>query len=418
MRSTTLLITAMIIAATLVSGALVGYDSASAQGTALPGTTGTTVTVNTKVDESNTDGDCSLREAIEAANTNAKVDRCKAGSATEEDAIYFALGEKAKIVLGSQLPTITDASGLTIDGQKAKITVSGNDAVRVFEVGSSAAVNLRKLKVADGNSDDFGGGAFNNAGGTLTVTKSTFSGNSATDLGGGIDNRGTLEVTNSTFSANKTTRADGNNFGGGIFNDGTLKVSKSTFSNNSSLQGGGLANFRTLEVTNSTFSANTAAGGGGIFTNDTLKVANSTFSGNSSTQLSGGAIRNQEQLGPFPGAGATVTLSNTIVANSPSGGNCGGPIIDGGFNVDDGTTCGFSAANISEPSTDPLLGLLANNGGPTKTHALLRGSPAIDAIPDGTNGCGTLINTDQRGVERPQGSRCDIGAYEKKVRSR
>jgi CSLREA domain-containing protein len=363
MRSTTLLITAMIIAATLVSGALVGYDSASAQGTAA-------LTVNTKVDESNTDGDCSLREAIEAANTNAKVDRCKAGSATEEDAIYFALGEKAKIVLGSQLPTITDASGLTIDGQKAKITVSGNHAVRVFEVGSSAAVNLRKLKVADGNSDDFGGGAFNNAGGTLTVTKSTFSGNSATDLGGGIDNRGTLEVTNSTFSANKTTRADGNNFGGGIFNDGTLKVSKSTFSNNSS------------------------------------------------TQLSGGAIRNQEQLGPFPGAGATVTLSNTIVANSPSGGNCGGPIIDGGFNVDDGTTCGFSAANISEPTTDPLLGLLANNGGPTKTHALLRGSPAIDAIPDGTNGCGTVINTDQRGVERPQGSRCDIGAYEKKVRSR
>jgi predicted outer membrane repeat protein len=321
-------------------------------------------------------------------------------------------------VLGSQLPTITDASGLTIHGRKAKITVSGNDAVRVFEVGSGAKLTLARLTVADGKSGDFGGGIYNNSGGTVEVTKSTFSGNSATDLGGGIDNRGTLEVTNSTFSDNKTTRTDGNNFGGGIFNDGTLKVTKSTFSNNSSLQGGGLANFRTLEVTNSTFSANTAAGGGGIYNNDTLKVTNSTFSGNSSTQLSGGAIRNQEQLGPFPGDSGTVTLSNTIVANSPSGGNCGGSIIDGGFNVDDGTTCGFSAANFSKPSTNPRLGLLANNGGPTKTHALLKGSPAIDAIPDGTNGCGTLINTDQRGVERPQGSRCDIGAYEKKVRRR
>jgi CSLREA domain-containing protein len=310
LRASTALLLA-IVAAVLVAVMVSYANPASAQSTTA--VAGTTIKVTTKEDESNTDGDCSLREAIEAANTNLAVDECAAGSATEEDAIYFALGEKAKIVLSSQLPTITDPSGLTIDGRKAKITVSGNDAVRVFEVGPGAEVNLRNLKVAHGKSGDFGGGIFNF--GTLTVT-------------------------------------------------------------------------------------------------------NSTFSGNSSTQLGGGAIRNQEQLGPFPGDSGTVTLSNTIVANSPSGGNCGGSIIDGGFNIDDGTTCGFSAANFSKPSTDPRLGLLANNGGPTKTHALLKGSPAIDAIPDGTNGCGTMIATDQREVKRPQGGRCDIGAYEKKVRRR
>jgi CSLREA domain-containing protein len=409
----------MMVAALLA--VLVSHSNPAAAQSTTEAVPGTTITVNTTEDESNTDGDCSLREAIEAANTNLAVDECAAGSATEEDAIYFALGEKAKIVLSSTLPTITDPSGLTIDGKKAKITVSGNDAVRVFEVGSGAEVSLRNLTVAHGKSGDFGGGVFNN--GTLKVTKSTFSKNSATDLGGGIDNRGSLEVNNSTFSDNKTTRTDGNNFGGGIFNDGTAEVTKATFSQNSSLQGGGISSFSgTLTVTNSTFSENSAAAGGGIQLNGhsastTLTVTNSTFSGNGSTQLPGGAISNQE--GPFPGEGGTVTLRNTIVANSDSGGNCSGTITDGGYNIEDTDTCGFSAANNSKPSTEPKLAKsLANNGGPTKTIALLKGSPALNAIPEATNDCGTVITTDQRGVSRPQGKKCDIGAFEKKVRRR
>ncbi|HLL39380.1 MAG TPA: choice-of-anchor Q domain-containing protein, partial [Rubrobacteraceae bacterium] len=115
-----------------------------------------------------------------------------------------------------------------------------------------------------------------------------------------------------------------------------------------------------------------------------------------------------------------------IVANnsgdSPpatSGGNCYWiePETDGGYNIEDGTSCYFSEANNSMPSTEPLLAdSLANNGGPTKTIALLKGSPAINAIPEATNGCGTEVTKDQRGVARPQGEGCDVGAFERVVR--
>jgi predicted outer membrane repeat protein len=146
-------------------------------------------------------------------------------------------------------------------------------------------------------------------------------------------------------------------------------------------------------VTNATFSENSAAYGGGIFSEGM----------------------------------ATATLRNTILANSSadsplatSGGNCyviGGARTDGGYNIEDGTSCYFSEANNSMPSTEPLLAdSLANNGGPTKTVALKKGSPAINAIPEDTNGCGTEITKDQRGVTRPQGEGCDVGAFERVVR--
>ncbi len=160
-----------------------------------------------------------------------------------------------------------------------------------------------------------------------------------------------------------------------------LTLKKLTVANGSADFGGGIHNAGTLEVSNSTFSENSAANGGG-------------------------GIRNFD----------TATLRNTIVAYSPSGGNCSGTITDGGYNIDDGTTCGFSEANNSQPSTDPRLDPdgLQKNGGPTKTIALEKGSPAIDAIPKRTNGCGEEIREDQRGVKRPQGKGCDIGAFERK----
>jgi hypothetical protein len=112
--------------------------------------------------------------------------------------------------------------------------------------------------------------------------------------------------------------------------------------------------------------------------------------------------------------GTQTRLLNTIVANNTNGGNCSGPITaDGGFNIDDGTTCGLSAGT-SHSNTDPQLDPagLVSNGGATLTISLLSGSPAIDLIPSGTNGCGTTIVTDQRGVARPHGAGCDVGAYE------
>jgi CSLREA domain-containing protein len=318
---------------------------------------GTTIKVNTNADESNTDGDCSLREAIKAANTNNAVDGCAAGSSTDEDAIHFALGEQATITLRSQLPRILGPSGLSIDGQQAKITVSGDDKVRVFFVfGKLTLSNLTVAKGFSGNRVRLGGGGLNNIAGQVKVINSTFTGNSAGKDGGGIDNnQGGLEVVNSTFTGNSAGKD-----GGGIHND----------------DGG------------------------------TATVINSTFSGNSANQ--GGGINN-DIVG-------TTTLKNTIVANNPNGKNCSGAkITDGGYNLEGGTSCGFRAAKNSLPSTNPkLASSLANNGGPTKTIKLLKGSPAINAIPKTKNGCGTTITTDQRGVRRPQGNGCDIGAFEKR----
>jgi hypothetical protein len=136
-----------------------------------------------------------------------------------------------------------------------------------------------------------------------------------------------------------------------------------------------------------------------------MEVDNSTFSGNSAPE----------------GAAIWVLLSgqrlrNTIVANSTSGGNCfnvfsGSPIIDGGYNIDDDGTCGFTPETGSLPNTNPLLDPdgLQDNGGPTETIALLPESPAVDLV--GQEAC-PPPQTDQRGVERPQGEACDSGAFE------
>jgi hypothetical protein len=265
-----------------------------------------------------------------------------------KDEIVFADGLSGTITLGSELPTITDRAGLVIDGG-GDVTVSGNNAVQVLEVAPKAKLDLRSLTVSDGS----------------------------------------------------------NIVGGAIFNAGTLKVTNSTFSGNRATTGGAIENAGTLEVTNSTFFGNTATGGGAIRNGGvgTVEVINSTFSGNTAT--SGGALLNGES--------SSMTLGNTIVANSTFGGNCsfefGNPITDGGYNIDDDGTCGFTQATGSLPDTNPLLDPagLADNGGPTLTIALQPESPAVDLV--GQEAC-PPPKTDQRGVERPQGEACDSGSFE------
>ena len=355
------------------------------------------ITVNTTADEQNTDGTCSLREAIEAAHTDTAVDGCAAG--TGEDTIVFDLGSSATITLDSmlgQLPPITDADGLTIDGGDAEIAVSGGDQVRVLSVSGGARLDLENLTVSDGRNatDGFAGGIYND-GGTLNVTDSTFSGNIAAHGGGGIyNNGGRLTVTGSTFSGNGAV------VGGGLFNANT--------------PGG-------ATVINSTFSGNTASNSGGAISNQlggsSLDVTGSTFSGNSAG-LFGGAIFG----GPLTG----TTFRNSVFANNPAtrDGSCSasttldGRIINGGYNIDEGTTCGFTDPT-SQSNTNPLLGPLQDNGGPTNTHALRKGSPALDQ----GNSFGTT--TDQRGESRPHdfadidnapgGDGSDIGAFEAQV---
>ena len=246
-----------------------------------------------------------------------------------------------------------------------------------------------------------GGGLYNR--GNPTLTHLIFTDNYAQNGAGMYNYLGTISVNASSFIGNNPLE-----YGGGIYNGGTISVTNSTFKDNHTNRGAGIYSYGTLDVSNSTFSGNHADHPGGGIYNDggTLSILESTFSGNRGT--SGGGIFNY--------SGGTTTITNTILANSPSGGNCansGGVIIDGGYNLNSANTCGFTAIG-SLINTDPLLAPLADNGGPTHTHALLDGSPAIDA------GSCPGIPTDQRGFPRPvdilallnADDGCDIGAFE------
>jgi hypothetical protein len=353
--------------------------------------------------------------------------------------------------------TIVILADTTIDGSGQTVTISGNNAVRVFVVNEGVTLNLNRLTVANGyvhGNDDNGGGIYNL--GTLMVTNSRFSNNDShcdhycDGGGGGIANLGTLIVTNSRFSDNRAT-CDFYCTGGGIANGGTLIVVGSIFSGNSAYDGGGIGSVGTLTVSSSTFFDNDAAYGGGIYNNGTLTISGSTFSDNyagggggihtysghvnvsNSTFFDndaawgggisdlygtvavtnstfcgniGSAGQNGGAINAFLLSGHTFTLKNTIVANSPEGVNCAGPITDGGGNLTyPDTTCpGVNA--------DPLLGPLHDNGGPTWTMALGEGSAAIDAADDTICAAPPVNNLDQRGFPRPWGVHCDIGAVE------
>jgi hypothetical protein len=185
-----------------------------------------------------------------------------------------------------------------------------------------------------------------------------------------------------------------------------MTISNSTIANNSSdRDGGGIFNdngsSRVVNISNSTIANNSANGdGGGILNNGTTTISNSTIANNSAN--GGGGLFNKS---------GTMTIAQSIVANNSasSGHNCGfaPPLIDQGYNLESGTDCGFTATG-SLQNTNPQIGPLANNGGPTRTMALQPTSPAINTIPPTI----CAITTDQRGVSRPQGPTCDMGAFE------
>ena len=218
-----------------------------------------------------------------------------------------------------------------------------------------------------------------------------------------------------SLSAYKLTVTNGSNTaGGGFLNLGELRIYNSTIRNNaSSGEGGGILNIGTLLLVNSTVSGNTAFAGAGIanWPGFTATLKNSTISNNSATDHAGG-IHND---------GGTVSLSNTIVAGNtaPTGPDCTGSPSSTGYSlvgIDDGCTVTTSTGDIVGTAASPVdarLRALADNGGPTGTHALLPNSPALDAgNPATPTGGGACEPTDQRGVARPLGAACDIGAYE------
>jgi len=346
----------------------------------------------------NNAGPGSLREAIGFANP--------AGA----DTITFSVS--GTIILVTALPTIKAAAGgLTLDGTGQTVTISGNDTFPLLSVKTGASLTLNHLTIANGRPGI-------NTMGTLHITNSIFSSNTTAigGSGGGIyNNGGTLHIAKSTFSDNRATSG----YGGGIYSSGAaadVTITDSTFSGNSATSagggyGGGISNnIGTLSITNSTFSGNSANYGGGIYNTGAaanVTITNSTFSGNSAASGFGAGIYR---------SGGTVILRNTIVANSTLGGNCSGTITNDGNNIDSGITCAWVSVSGSMSSTNPLLGALANNGGPTKTFALLTGSPAINGVVfEAPTGNGAP-STDQRGVARPQGARYDIGSYEAELR--
>jgi hypothetical protein len=255
--------------------------------------------------------------------------------------------------------------------------------------------------LARGHYGSSGGGVYSV--GTLTVNNSTVSQNKTVGIagGGGIYSGGSLAINNSMITGN------GSALGGGVAVRGPLTINKSTLTANTASQGGGLYDEGFVVIINSTLSGNTAVdeGGGGVSNVGTLAIYNSTVTGNSAVQ--GGDIFNN---------GGGAFLQNSIVANSLKGGNCSGAITSFGHNLSSDNTCNLSGAGDFN-NVDPKLGPLQNNGGPTPTHALLSGSPAIDSgNPTGcTDSGGSLLKTDQRGQPRPDKEDiggCDIGAYE------
>jgi hypothetical protein len=155
--------------------------------------------------------------------------------------------------------------------------------------------------------------------------------------------------------------------------------------------------------------------GGAIYSHHAGSLTNSTLAGNSSTNTSpaGGGIYQAAQY-----LSETLSLASTIVANSPAGGNCfvdptGFPLGSNGYNLSsDGTCAPFFTQTSDLNGVNPNMGPLADNGGPTLTQRPLFPSPVMDVIPLGTNGCGSTLTTDQRGLPRATDGRCDIGAVE------
>jgi CSLREA domain-containing protein len=449
------------------------------------------------------DTECTLREAIAAADPGATITFAVTGTITLEEVAELVI-DKDLVIAGP------GASSLSVSGGYSE-GAPGRDG-RVFQIKAGATVSISGLTVTGGWSWPSGGGIYN--AGTLSITECLVNGNQAINGGAIYNDKGLLTLTNSTVSGNTPTGEDPS--GGGIFNwAGTLMLTGSTVSGNSSDQGAGIASAKgTLVITRSTISGNSGRHGGGIhlweatatITESTisenwakygggvdnlhsaLTLERSTISGNRSgrgagvlsrtdpddpaqhttilnSTVSGNTSGLPDEEGDFFGGGIYNELGLTrIILSTVTGNHAGvsgggvymaagtfeegiattevkGSLIWGNTSVvgtPDDVAAIFSAQNeylslghnlvgeagglagmFDETSDqtfvgDALLGPLADNGGPTDTHALLPGSPAIDTGACADHAGGTVAN-DQRDVPRPQGQGCDIGAYESEV---
>ncbi len=327
-----------------------------------------------------------LTAAFNAANESADLDIIKLAAGCT-----YSLKFTADFTFMAGLPAVS--SPISLIGNNATIQRDPNEigGLRLLAVTGEGQLNLDSVNLSGGralqlNQIDKGAALFN-WGGTATIFNSTLSDNFAI-WGGAIYNAsgGTLEVRNSTLAGNL-----GKTDGGAIDNLGTATLVSTTISGN----------------TMSPYVINGSTYGGGISSSGELTLSNVTLWGNSAT----------EGAGLFNNSIGIITVKNSIIAGNLGGDDCdvsspfsessGGSFTASGVNLDsDGSCPGFTI------TSDPLLGPLQDNGGPTPTLALLPGGPAIDAALDCSDLNGASVSDDQRGVSRPQGPACDLGAFE------
>jgi CSLREA domain-containing protein len=405
--------------------------------TPAPVAQGATITVDTTFDGLNdSDGHCSLREAIQAANTDSAVDACPAGSG--DDTITLPAGTYTLTLAGPDEDNNTTGDlditdDLTINGAGAdSATIDGNQLDRVLHVHGGVAVEINGVEITNGKTPDGvsggdgdpGGGIYNS--GTLTVTNSTISNNTtgrgdsvggvATGGkggdGGGIYNDGTLTVTNSTVSSN-TTGSGGDGLGlgysysgdggdgGGIYNSGTLTVTNSTISDNATGNGG----YATYP--HRSWGGGRGGDGGGIYNSGTLTVTNSTVSSN--TTGSGGVGDYEGGDGGDGGgiynSGPLMVANSTISDNTTgNGGGCaawfgsGGDGGDGGGIYNSGTlmvanstvsgnTTGDGASNLWNTHNRTGIGGGISAGGTVNVeNTIIAGNTDPGGDPDDCSG--------------------------------
>jgi CSLREA domain-containing protein len=272
-----------------------------------------------------------------------------------------------------------------------------------------AVVTLERTTLELNTATSSSGGAAYMYGGRLEAVESTFVMNQADRHGGAIaGGQGAIVLDRVTLSSNSA-----NNLGGGIYTLwASIDIRNSLFLGNAAHDGGAIRSGSTTTntITNSTFSANVAESTAGamLFGDGTRnRLSFVTVTGNQAATT--GGVR-------APGTVAELHVRGSIIAGNSAnlgGDDCGGTVLSAGYNLF--AADGGCETVATDRTGDPMLGALADNGGPTRTHALDATSPAVDAVPGGecVDVTGGPVTQDQRGVPRPQGTACDIGAFER-----
>jgi hypothetical protein len=385
---------------------------------------GNTWYVATTGDDSN---DCSS-SGTPCATINGAIAKAAAGDTIlVAEGIYFGTG--IEVVLIDKSITLSGGWDASFSSQSSNSTIDGENARRGITIKSGITAFIDNFIIQHGYHSTHGGG-INNLG-ALTLSNSSLISNISGWMGGGILNGGTLTADHIIVTKNQAGMpcCSGGGGGGGIDNNGDMTINNSLITENTIIggfSGSAINNSEDLTINRSLISQNTGKPAIDTWTG-TLNINNSTVSNN----VSGGinvastiVIINNSTITKNTGIGGiynrynenSITIENSILAGNKSGSfaqDCWGLLKSLGYNIiGDNRNCNFQASTEDQVGTNtdpinPLLGALHDNGGNTATHALWVGSPAIDA-----GNPATCLLTDQRGVDRPVGSTCDIGAFE------